>query len=292
MEMHQIRYFLAVARLLNFTRAADECHVAQPSLTRAIQKLEEELGGLLFHRERARTHLTELGRLMLPHLEQTYQAAAAAKMLAQGIRKGEVAPLRLGLGDSVSSHVVTDLLSTVSTSVEGLSLTLARGRDDEVVEQALDGVHDLIIVSEPSETPERMRGWTLFREDLLLAIAEDHPLAELDQVPVDALDGHDMIDQIGSPWMVSVVTALKAEGVQPLFRHRAHWREDALRLVAAGFGAGLVPRHAPLIAGVVTRPFAARDVARQVILGTVAGRPFSVATEVCLRLARSRAWRV
>jgi DNA-binding transcriptional LysR family regulator len=70
MEMHQVRYFLAVARALNFTRAADECNVTQPSLTRAIQKLEDEFGGLLFRRERARTHLTDLGREMLPHLEQ------------------------------------------------------------------------------------------------------------------------------------------------------------------------------------------------------------------------------
>ena len=59
MEMHQIRYFLAVCEELNFTRAAETCHVAQPSLTRAIKLLEEELGGPLFHRERARTHLTE-----------------------------------------------------------------------------------------------------------------------------------------------------------------------------------------------------------------------------------------
>ena len=85
--MHQIRYFLAVARTLNFTRAAEECNVAQPSLTRAIQKLEDELGGLLLHRERQHTHLTELGRLMLPHLERTFAAAQAAKSLARGIRK-------------------------------------------------------------------------------------------------------------------------------------------------------------------------------------------------------------
>ena len=77
MEMHQVRYFLAVARTLNFTRAAEESNVTQPSLTRAIQKLEEEFGGLLFRRERALTHLTDLGRLMLPHLERAYAAAAA-----------------------------------------------------------------------------------------------------------------------------------------------------------------------------------------------------------------------
>ena len=62
MEMHQIRYFLAVAETLNFTRAAEKCNVTQPALTRAIQKLEEELGGLLLRRERSLTHLSDLGR--------------------------------------------------------------------------------------------------------------------------------------------------------------------------------------------------------------------------------------
>jgi DNA-binding transcriptional LysR family regulator len=57
MEMHQVRYVLAVAEELNFTRAAEKCNVTQPSLTRAVKALEEELGGSLFHRERANTHL-------------------------------------------------------------------------------------------------------------------------------------------------------------------------------------------------------------------------------------------
>ena len=67
MEMHQVRYFLAVARTLNFTRAAEECNVAQPSLTRAIKLLEGELGGDLFRRERPRAMLTPLGERMYPH---------------------------------------------------------------------------------------------------------------------------------------------------------------------------------------------------------------------------------
>jgi LysR family hydrogen peroxide-inducible transcriptional activator len=64
MEMHQVRYFLAVADTLNFTRAAEQCHVSQPALTRAIQQLEEELGGLLLRRERKLTHWTDFGRLI------------------------------------------------------------------------------------------------------------------------------------------------------------------------------------------------------------------------------------
>jgi LysR family hydrogen peroxide-inducible transcriptional activator len=65
MEMHQVRYFLAIADELNFTRAAERCKASQPSLTRAIKKLEEEFGGRLFHREHVKTHLSELGRIVL-----------------------------------------------------------------------------------------------------------------------------------------------------------------------------------------------------------------------------------
>ena len=79
MEMHQVRYFLAVARLLNFTRAADECNVTQPSLTRAIKQLEAEMGGDLFRRERPAAQLTELGQRMHPLLQQCYEAASGAR---------------------------------------------------------------------------------------------------------------------------------------------------------------------------------------------------------------------
>ena len=84
MEMHQVRYFLAVCDELNFTRAAERCNVAQPSLTRAIKLLEEELGGPLFHRERNHTHLTELGKMMHPYLSQVLAQSEAAKERAKG----------------------------------------------------------------------------------------------------------------------------------------------------------------------------------------------------------------
>src|SRR5690242_435178 len=70
MELNEIRYFLALSKTLNFTKAAEACHVSQPALTRAIRKMEDELGGLLFSRERNNTHMTELGRLIEPHLAE------------------------------------------------------------------------------------------------------------------------------------------------------------------------------------------------------------------------------
>ena len=107
MEMHQVRYFLAVARTLNFTRAAEECNVAQPSLTRAIRQLEGELGGDLFRRERPHAQLTELGQRMLPLLKQCYDSAMSARALASAIKKGEVGSLRLALSTTIDPSLVT-----------------------------------------------------------------------------------------------------------------------------------------------------------------------------------------
>lgn len=78
MEMQQIRYFLALCEERNFTRAAKRCGVAQPSLTRAIKRLERELGGLLFERSRKTSELTALGRSVQPHFTDIARAAAAA----------------------------------------------------------------------------------------------------------------------------------------------------------------------------------------------------------------------
>src|SRR5262249_43373613 len=101
MEMHQIRYFLAVAEELNFTRASEKCNVSQPSLSRAIKLLEEELGGPLFHRERSRTHLTELGRMVRPHLATVYEQSHAVKRLSRDFADSKM-PLRLGIMSTIS----------------------------------------------------------------------------------------------------------------------------------------------------------------------------------------------
>ena len=82
MELHEIRYFLALSQTLNFTRAAEACHITQPALTRAIRKMEDELGALLFSREPNNTHLTDLGRLIEPHLIEIMACAGEVKQAA------------------------------------------------------------------------------------------------------------------------------------------------------------------------------------------------------------------
>src|ERR1700754_4545040 len=110
MQLYQVRYFLSVAKTLNFTRAAERCNVTQPALTKAIQKLEQELGGPLIHRERHLTQLTELGKMVFPTLEKIFAATEAVRLQAQGYQKKTIAPLKIGLVPSVSAALVTDSL--------------------------------------------------------------------------------------------------------------------------------------------------------------------------------------
>src|SRR5260370_28401577 len=113
MEMHQVRYFLAVAQELNFSRAAEICNVTQPSLSRAIQHLEGELGGPLFHRERHLTHLTDLGEMVRPHLETVYESAVKGKHLSKDLSQLRRVPLKLGIMSTVSPHAIVELIASL-----------------------------------------------------------------------------------------------------------------------------------------------------------------------------------
>jgi DNA-binding transcriptional LysR family regulator len=126
MEMHQVRYFLAVARILNFTRAADECNVTQPSLTRAIKQLEAELGGDLFRRERPAAQMTELGQRMHPLLKQCYEAATGARELASSFKSGEVGALRIALTHSVDLSLLIPHLDQIKRMFNRLKFRFLR----------------------------------------------------------------------------------------------------------------------------------------------------------------------
>ena len=114
MEMHQVRYFLAVTQQLNFTRAAESCNVAQPSLTRAIKQLESELGGELFRRERNLSHLTELGHRVLPILQQCYVALSGLLICLTLVSFGDP--------QNASSSIRNLLARGITTNICGTSL--------------------------------------------------------------------------------------------------------------------------------------------------------------------------
>ena len=128
MDVRVLRYFLAVARTLNFTRAAEECHVAQPSLTRAIKLLEGELAGDLFRRERPRTMLTPLGERMFPLLKQCYDSAQSARSIAAMINDGEIGALKLAVSSSIELGLILSHVNELRKTSARLSLRSSAAR--------------------------------------------------------------------------------------------------------------------------------------------------------------------
>ena len=179
MEMHQVRYFLAVARTLNFTRAAEECNVAQPSLTRAVRQLEGELGGDLFRRERPHAQLTELGQRTLPLLRQCYESALGARSLASSIKSGEVSSLRMALSTTIDLSLVMPHILELRKHFGRLELKLLRGNAAQIADFMKSGEAELAVASTLGEAWDRIDKWPLFAETFTLVANGGHRLATL-----------------------------------------------------------------------------------------------------------------
>ena len=112
MEIHEIRYFVSVSETLNFTRAAERCNVSQPSLTRAIKNLEDKLGGgPLVHRERCNTHLTELGKTMLPYFQSMLTNIQEAHDKARNYVKPSGGTLTIGLMCTIGPKLLLEVFA-------------------------------------------------------------------------------------------------------------------------------------------------------------------------------------
>ena len=177
MEMHQVKYFLATASELNFTKAAEICNVTQPSLTRAIKQLEDELGGDLFRRERPQAQLTELGQRMYPLLKQCYESALGARSLATAIKNGEVGTLRLALSQTINPELLTPCLSELRRLFNRLELKLLRGTASEIVELLKKGEAELAVAADIEEEWDRLDRWPLFTERFQLLVNASRCLA-------------------------------------------------------------------------------------------------------------------
>jgi DNA-binding transcriptional LysR family regulator len=292
LDLTQIRYFLALARTLNFTRAAEATNVTQPALTRAIQRLEDELGGPLILRERALTQLSELGRTMLPLLQATYDAAEAAKARAADHRRGtDEAPLRIGISDSVHADGLPRVLRAVAGRVGELRLTLRRGGVSMMTEALLSGDLDAAFLPEVVPLPERLNRWPLWSEGIVVLVPDDHALAALTSIPASALHGESVVALDASHPIAAAMLRLEQEhGIRPRPGHAADCHMDAGLMVAAGIGLGLAPIGAVLPAGVVARPLAEPEMAHPIVLSTAAGRPMNRAVSAFVKLVRAVRW--
>jgi LysR family hydrogen peroxide-inducible transcriptional activator len=292
MEMHQIRYFLAVCEELNFTRAAEHCNVAQPSLTRAIKQLEEELGGVLFHRERSNTHLSELGRMVKPHLEQIYAQAQEAKRQASDFAKLKKIALKLGVMCTIQPDELVDLVGGLQSRHPGIELEIVDASATELENRLINGQLEVAIYCIPGREPdERLHYMPLFREQFMIVVSTDHPLASEAAISPGDLTGERYLNRISCEFYHHAGALWREngfDGCETVYRsERDDW---ILAMIAAGLGFGFMPLSCAKHPLVVARPMVDPEIWREVNLVTVRGRPHSPAVGALVREAMRAQW--
>jgi len=290
MEMHQVRYFLTACDTLNFSRAAEQCGVSVPSLSRGIRALEEELGGQLFRRERHLTHLTDLGRLMQQHLSTMQAAADAAKRDAAGYGRLDGTRLKLGMFASIGADLLTGYLKALRARAPEMELQIWEANCEEL-EGALIGNEIDIAMTSSAEIDPRLRPIPLFREAYCVAFAPGHRFERMNAVPMRELSGEDYIKRLHCEFPSNFVKLGVARPYSSLTVRYVGEREDWVQaMVKAGLGCSVMPEHLPLLHGIETRRLVDPEVSRQISLVTVAGRPHSAPVQAAVEAARSYAW--
>jgi DNA-binding transcriptional LysR family regulator len=277
MEMHQIRYFLAVCETLNFTRAAESCNVTQPALTRAVQKLEDELGELLLRRERSRSHLTEFGRALRPHLEKVLHSTEAAGTTARSFLTLDEGSLRLGVMCTVGPLRCVDLMSRFNREHPRISVSLREGVPQRLGELLTEGQLDLAIMAAPEGFATQFQVKPLYRERFVVAFPPGHRFGRLAAVRTADCNGETYLMHMNCEYGTYWDDLLDEHGIELREVYRSE-REDWIQtMVMAGLGICFMPEFSLLLPGLSTRPLVEPEVEREVVLATMPGRRFAPA---------------
>lgn len=302
MELHHLRYFVSVARHRNFTRAAAEHMVAQPSLSQQIRRLEEELGTLLFDRSRTPVRLTDAGEALLPYAEAILRQVEAARAAVEeriGLRSGR---LVLGSLPVTGSRVLPRAITAYRRRYPGIQITLLEESTQRLTELALAGETDLTLTTLPVGSDE-LAWQPLLTEPILLALPPDHPLAQewlkaqgsaaAPAVPLSAVaDEPFLIMKPGYGFRDLVLAACRAAGFTPQIAFESAQIETLQAMVAAGLGVTLVPQMAvdrTLQPSPVFVPIAGEPLTRTLALAWRRDRPLPRSAQAFLELA-SELW--
>jgi DNA-binding transcriptional LysR family regulator len=290
MEMHQVRYFLAAAAELNFTKAAEKCNVSQPSLTRAIKHLEGELGGDLFRRERPQTQLTELGERMHPLMKQIYDSALGARSLASSIKTGDLGSLRLALSHTVELDLLIPHINEIKRLFARLELKLLRGTAAEVLELLKNGEVELALASDLAEQWERLDRWPLFNESFRLVLDGRHSLASLPTVNIGDLREEPILRFRHSEHAEQTAILLRANSLDVDHCHKIDSARDLISLLEAGLGVAMLPGSTSLPATLTRLAVNGIEFRRILYVYGVAGRQRSAVASAILKMLRAADW--
>lgn len=260
MELRHLRYFVAVAEELNFTRAAARLGIGQPPLSQQIRDLETELGTLLFHRVPHGAELTEAGREFLEEARGVLGGAERAKEVARRAHRGEIGRLALGFtGSAAFNPRVSATIRNFRRSWPTVLLSLEEMNTFRLLERLMRGDLDAAFIRPGAQDPEGVRLRRLPPEPMLIALPASHALAAEVALPLTALANDPFVmfpRGAGLSLYDQIVDSCRSSGFEPVIGQSAPQISSVVNLVAADLGVSIVPQSIAQIAleGVVYRP--------------------------------------
>lgn len=253
MNLHQIKYFLAVVDSGSFSKAATRVYVTQPTLSAGIKTLEEELDVALFLRDNRRVVLTEAGNTFLPHARAAYQELEIGRNKLT--HDQEKSTLRLGMLNTIPVEPVARLIRDYRELHPGVVVELSEGADAILRQQLTAGDIDALITT-LRPVDKTTTALPLFEEQVMLAVWKGHPLASSKRASLADLHAQPFIDRVDCELWSDLQARLGKQQVSPHVVYRAVTDEIVLELVAGGLGMSILPRRKYFHENVVFLPIA------------------------------------
>ena len=290
MELNQIRYFLNLADTLNFTEAAMRSGVSQPTLTRAIQRLEQELGGTLVYRDGKDSRLTALGRDIRAEFATIADSEQRVRAISLNRVRGRRETLTLGVVNTIAPALITGFVSYALRQMPMLELVLQPIMRDEGSERLLSGQLDGCFCTDPTSGNAKIATVEMFRERLLLAMAQGHPLASGASVSLADLAEQPYLDRLQCEFRARVQNHLHERAVIMIPRLRSG-REDLIQqAVSEGAGVCMLPERSAIVGGLALRPVDTLDLSRMVAFQSISGSGTAPALRQFRLLIEQHAW--
>ena len=264
-DVKQVGYFLEAAHTLNFTRAAELCHVSQPALTMAIKRLESELGGSLFQRKGRAVELTDFGRTMRATLAEFAAHSERVRAVAHNELNLKSTPLRLGVLSSIGPVRIARFLAHVERQMPTVEVTVEEDLLDKLWTRLADGNLDVCLLNRVPETPVRFRTTKLYEERYVVVLPPNHVLCAKSQIELSDLDGLPYIDRLSCELRQAMAGVLKERRITMYAKFRSAREDWVQSMVLAGMGFAVMPEysvtHPDLVIRVLVKPELTREIA-------------------------------
>lgn len=242
MELFQLRYFLAIARHRNFTRAAESLGLAQPALSQQMRQLEAQLGARLLDRGRRETTLTAAGEALFERAQTLLNDAQAARQAVADVTALRAGRLVIAAINSISGRWLPTRIRRFRDRHPGIELSLKVGRSDEVAGLVASGAAELGFLQLPADR-EQFRVRKLFCEEFHALVPTTHPLADESTVTLADVRREPFVLYQGRARAVVLEACAKA-GFSPRVACESGELDTVRELVSAGLGIAVLPRLA------------------------------------------------